>query len=143
MSYRTVTGERCNASKGRGTRGKADGDLQTAEGYKQPKLANPGNVIDCRVGGGRMGSDLAHKNEAPFPEELAEFFVKSYCPPDDIVLDPFAGSGTTGAAALAEGRNAILIEREPEYIADIRRRLKPSNPRQQRRAEIMIEQQRP
>jgi DNA modification methylase len=42
------------------------------------------------------------------------------------VLDPFAGSGTTGAAALAEGRKVILIEREAEYVADIRRRLRPT-----------------
>jgi site-specific DNA-methyltransferase (adenine-specific)/site-specific DNA-methyltransferase (cytosine-N4-specific) len=123
MSYRTVTGERCNASKGRGTRGKADGDLQTAEGYKQPKLANPGNVIDCRVGGGRMGSDLAHKNEAPFPEELAEFFVKSYCPPDDIVLDPFAGSGTTLAVALRHGRRALGIDLRPSQVELTQRRV--------------------
>lgn len=39
------------------------------------------------------------------------------------VLDPFAGSGTTGMAALAEGFNAVLIEREAEYVADINRRL--------------------
>jgi len=39
------------------------------------------------------------------------------------VLDPFAGSGTTGAAAIAEGMGAVLIEAEAEYQADIRRRL--------------------
>jgi DNA modification methylase len=116
MSYRTVTGERVNASKGRGTRGKSDGDLQTAEGYKPPKLANPGNVIDCKVGGGRMGHELAHKNEAPFPEELAEFFVKSFCPPGGIVLDPFAGSGTTLAVALRHGRRALGIDLRPSQV---------------------------
>lgn len=44
-------------------------------------------------------------------------------PPGGTVLDPFAGSGTTGMACLAEGFNAILVEREAEYAADIRRRL--------------------
>ena len=44
-------------------------------------------------------------------------------PPGGVVLDPFAGSGTTGAAALAEGMDAMLIEAEAEYQADIRRRL--------------------
>ena len=39
------------------------------------------------------------------------------------ILDPFAGTGTTGEAAFREGFNAILIEREPEYQADIRRRM--------------------
>jgi hypothetical protein len=123
MSYRTVSGERRNAVKGRGTRGKADDDLQTAEGYKPPKLANPGNVIDCRVGGSRMGSDLAHENEAPFPEELAEFFVKSFCPPGGIVLDPFAGSGTTLAVALRHGRRALGIDLRPSQVELTHRRV--------------------
>lgn len=35
--------------------------------------------------------------------------------PGDIVLDPFAGSGTTGVAAIKTGRQAILIEREEKY----------------------------
>ena len=44
-------------------------------------------------------------------------------PPGGLVLDPFAGSGTTGVAALAEGRRAILVEREAPYVADIQARL--------------------
>lgn len=43
--------------------------------------------------------------------------------PGGVVLDPFAGSGTTGQAALAEGRHPILIEKEPEYVRIIRHRL--------------------
>jgi site-specific DNA-methyltransferase (adenine-specific) len=77
------------------------------------------------------------------PIALMRWLVRLVTPPGGLVLDPFAGSGTTGAAVLAEGRNAILIERDAEYIADIRRRLKPRNSRQPSRAEISIEQQRP
>jgi site-specific DNA-methyltransferase (adenine-specific) len=40
------------------------------------------------------------------------------------VLDPFAGSGTTGEAAMREGCKAVLIEREPQYHADIESRMK-------------------
>lgn len=40
------------------------------------------------------------------------------------MLDCFAGSGTTGEAAFYEGFNAVLIEREAEYCADIERRMK-------------------
>ena len=40
-----------------------------------------------------------------------------------LVLDPFAGSGTTGMACMAEGFDCILVEREAEYVADIRRRI--------------------
>ena len=44
-------------------------------------------------------------------------------PPGGTVLDPFAGSGTAGVAALAEGMNAVLIERNADYAADIEARL--------------------
>jgi site-specific DNA-methyltransferase (adenine-specific) len=57
------------------------------------------------------------------PIDLIRWLVKLVTPPGGLVLDPFAGSGTTGAAAFAEGRNAILIEREDQYVADIRERM--------------------
>lgn len=79
-------------------------------GYEKPVLANPGNVIKCNVGGAQMGSKLAHENEAPFPEKLAEFFIRSFCPEGGTVLDPFSGSGTTAAVACRFGRNAIAID---------------------------------
>ena len=46
-------------------------------------------------------------------------------PPNGCVLDPFAGSGTTGAAAVNEGFQVILCENEPECQDDIRRRFNP------------------
>lgn len=49
--------------------------------------------------------------------------VRLVTPQGGAVLDPFAGSGTTGMAALAEGFDATLVEREAEYAADIRRRI--------------------
>jgi site-specific DNA-methyltransferase (adenine-specific) len=58
------------------------------------------------------------------PVALMRYLVRLVCPLDGLVLDPFAGSGTTGAAAIAEGRRVILIEREPEYLTDIKRRLR-------------------
>jgi site-specific DNA-methyltransferase (adenine-specific) len=50
------------------------------------------------------------------------------------VLDPFAGTGTTGEAAWREGMNAILIEREAEYQADIARRMELAQNPTKRRA---------
>lgn len=44
---------------------------------------------------------------------------KIVCPEDGTILDPFAGSGTTGEAAFLEGFKSILIEKEPEYYQDI------------------------
>lgn len=89
---------------------KADAGGKRQQGYNPPKLANPGNVIECSVGGGRMGSMMAHENEAPFPEKLAEAFVLSFCPPGGTVLDPFCGSGTTLVVALKNNRNAVGID---------------------------------
>ena len=57
-----------------------------------------------------MGDKLAHYNEAPFPEPLADFFIRSFCKPGGVVLDPFCGSGTTVAAAVKAGRKAIGLD---------------------------------
>lgn len=54
---------------------------------------------------------------------LTAWWVRYLCPPGGVVLDPFAGSGTTLVAALAEGRQAIGIEREAEYVEIIKARL--------------------
>jgi len=56
------------------------------------------------------------------PTELMRQLVK-VVPLGGVVLDPFAGSGTTGAAAVIEGRRAILIEKEPVYVDVTRRRI--------------------
>lgn len=56
------------------------------------------------------------------PIALMAWLARLITPPGGTILDPFAGSGTTGAAARQEGFRAILCEREAEYIADIRRR---------------------
>lgn len=57
------------------------------------------------------------------PISILEWLVTLITPPGGTVLDPFAGSGTTGAAARNKGFNCVLIEREAEYVADINRRL--------------------
>lgn len=59
-------------TKRRVTRGTKGGDTTSSDSYTPPKNANPGNVVECIVGGGVMGSKLCHENEAPFPEALAE-----------------------------------------------------------------------
>jgi hypothetical protein len=92
--------------------------------YEPPELANPGNVIDCgAVGGGNMGDPLCHENEAPFPEELVEFFVRSFSPPDAVVCDLFSGSGTTGAVALRWGRRFKGCDLRASQVDLTRRRL--------------------
>jgi len=58
------------------------------------------------------------------PLDLMRWLVRLVTPPGGTILDPFAGTGTTGEAALMEGFGAVLIEREAEYVADIEKRLR-------------------
>jgi site-specific DNA-methyltransferase (adenine-specific) len=67
----------------------------------------------------RIGS----KHPTVKPVDLMQWLVRLVTPKGGIVLDPFAGTGTTAEAAFREGMRCILIERETEYQADIRRRM--------------------
>lgn len=81
-------------------------------------------------GGGKTGVFVHNKNEggkAPHPTtkplRLMTELVGLFTDPGELILDPFAGSGTTGVAAKALGRCSILIEREEQYCEIIARRL--------------------
>jgi DNA modification methylase len=69
------------------------------------------------------GDRLGSKHPTVKPVDLMQWLVRLVTPRRGLVLDPFAGTGTTAEAALREGMRAVLIEAEPEYVADIRRRL--------------------
>lgn len=64
---------------------------------------------------------IAHNTVKPL--KLMSWLCKLVTPPGGTVLDPFAGSGTTGEAALLEGFTPVLIEREPDYLPLIDARL--------------------
>jgi modification methylase len=59
-----------------------------------------------------------------FPEKMVEDILKCF-PDASLVLDPFAGSGTTGVACQNLKRDFILIEKEPKYVEIIKQRLFP------------------
>ncbi len=63
------------------------------------------------------------EHPAVFPLELAEKVIRYYSFKGDVVLDPFAGVGTTGKAAWKLERRFVLIEKEPRYIDVIRREI--------------------
>jgi len=67
------------------------------------------------------GNELLHPTQKPIA--LMRQLVSDYTAEGDTVLDPFAGSGTTGIAAMMEGRKCILIEKDPKYCGIIRRRV--------------------
>jgi site-specific DNA-methyltransferase (adenine-specific) len=97
-------------SAGRGMVGKAFGDTGTAARFFYSAKASKAD---------RAGSTHPTcKNVA-----LLRWLARLITPPGGTILDPFAGSGSLGTAAEAEGFGTVLIEAEAEYVADIRRRL--------------------
>jgi DNA modification methylase len=66
---------------------------------------------------------LGSKHPTVKPVDLMQWLVRLVTPPGGVVLDTFAGTGTTGEAAWREGFDAILVERDPAYAEDIRRRM--------------------
>lgn len=67
----------------------------------------------------RLGAD----HPTVKPVDLMQWLARLITPPGGTILEPFAGTGTTGAAAFREGFRAILCEREDKYCDDIRRRM--------------------
>ena len=58
------------------------------------------------------------------PLAVCRWLVRLITPPGGLVLDPFAGSGSTGVAAVQEGRSFLGIEQSADYCRIARRRLK-------------------
>lgn len=76
----------------------------------QEGLARPSNVIE-------VAAETGQTHSAPFPVGLPAFFIKAYSDADDVIYDPFMGSGTTAIAAEQEGRRALGMEISPAYLA--------------------------
>ncbi len=64
------------------------------------------------------------------PIALMQYLIRHITPPGGVVLDPFAGSGTTAEAARREGLDCILMEAEPEYVTFLAERFGSKPPKQ-------------
>ena len=70
----------------------------------------------------------AEAHFATFPPEIPETCILAGSKPGDIVLDPFNGSGTTGAVAIKHHRDYIGIELNPDYVTLTERRFAKVQP---------------
>jgi site-specific DNA-methyltransferase (adenine-specific) len=79
---------------------------------------------DIKTGSGNS-RDTRRANNHPTvkPTDLMRYLCRLVTPPDGVVLDPFAGSGSTGKACALEGFEFIGIEREAEYVEIARARI--------------------
>jgi site-specific DNA-methyltransferase (cytosine-N4-specific) len=114
--------------------------LEDPEKFYSPKVRPSGHDISASFGknnGGAIPSNLLQipntesngrylsgcssvgvpQHPARFPARLPEFFIKLLTEPDDIVLDIFAGSNTTGFVAEQQGRRWIAFEERLDYLA--------------------------
>jgi hypothetical protein len=75
-------------------------------------------AVEREIFSTRHGSPRRVRNSHPTIKPLAvmRWLIALTCPVGGIVLDPFTGSGTTGAAALLEGRAFVGIEQDPNYV---------------------------
>lgn len=86
-------------------------------------LVYPTNVL-------HMATECYNRNHsATFPVELPAWFIKLFTEPGDVILDPFAGSGTTLVAAKEYGRHFIGIDIAEENYHVARERVGHNQPR--------------
>jgi DNA modification methylase len=85
------------------------------------ELARPSNVINVNNVSNQFSDKQLHP--ATFPEGLVEFFVKSFTNENDIILDPFGGSGTTAIVCKKYNRQCIIMEKKEEYYELIKKRI--------------------
>jgi len=85
--------------------------LKTYKGKAQTHTGFPTSVLEFASVGGRG----RHPTEKPV--DLMAWIIRSYSNPGDVVLDPTMGSGTTGVAAVQEGRRFVGIEKDARWFA--------------------------
>ena len=103
---------------------KINGDMvKTQKYYTIPPIGKRINIWTYEVGYNKGTKDkMAFKHPATFPEQLAKDHILSWSNENDLVFDPFAGSGTTLKMAKLMKRNYLGFEINEDYIPLINER---------------------
>lgn len=103
------------------------GRRSTAAGFGRDRTktyllggADPGNVVTVAQ---TYNQHRGVAHTAAMPEGLAEFFVRAMSPAAGLVIDPFAGSGTTVVVGRRLGRRAAGFELHEDFVTEARRRI--------------------
>ncbi|HNL07524.1 MAG TPA: site-specific DNA-methyltransferase [Chitinophagales bacterium] len=102
------------------------GDYKREKGTKQNSITKE-QFMEWTKSIWTMNAESARRigHPAPFPEELPYRLIKLYSFKDDIILDPFMGSGTTAVAALKTSRKFVGYDISQEYIHLAEKRVQP------------------
>lgn len=141
-----------------GAKPRGKGVHQKALRFPQNWAAGPGTHSPLNTGGGKQNASYSAAitktvedrqlrtvwtvasqpfkgaHWATFPVRLAERCVLLTTRPGDVVLDPFTGAGSTGLAALRNGRRFVGIELNPDYVSMARARIERERPIWERRS---------
>jgi modification methylase len=76
-----------------------------------------------QITGTRQTADALERRTAAYPDEIADRLIKMFSIKNDIILDPFLGTGTTIRVAMQNGRNSIGYEADPKLIPTITKKI--------------------
>jgi len=100
---------------------------ETSKLHKKTPVNNKkikGNIWEYKTGYMQSSTDISsYQHPASFPEKLANDHIISWSNQNDIVFDPFMGSGTTGKMSVLNNRKFIGIEKEENYFNIAQKRI--------------------
>ncbi len=102
--------KRPGKQKGGGKRNK-DSSIGSTVSYESDEFGRRFNIWEYAT----QGDEYSSQHPAPFPYKLAEDHIISWSNENDVIFDPFSGSGTTALAAINNKRRAIGVDISPEY----------------------------
>ena len=130
LTDKAISNKKSALKNGKKTINQRIGDdiKETKHYFTDSEYMNKYNIWKYATGCGNSSSSkkksIYHKHPAVFPEQLANDHIISWSNEDDLVYDPFMGSGTTAKMAILNKRNWIGSEMSLEYCEIVHERLK-------------------